>query len=99
MFYQTMVLLWLPVDRITTKQLCFMKVKIHQQKMCFVEYYFGAIYIKKASIQSINFCQAQAYQLIQYPDVLLKSRMIYSLYSIISGIFIFAIIVLFVIMP
>ena len=46
--------------------------------MCFVEYYFGAIYIKKASIQSINFCQAQAYQLIQYPDVLLKSRMIYS---------------------
>ena len=42
--------------------------------MCFVEYYFGAIYIKKASIQSINFCQAQAYQLIQYLDVLLKSR-------------------------
>ena len=28
------------------------------KKLCFVEYHFGAIYIKKASIQSVLFCEA-----------------------------------------
>ena len=28
------------------------------KKLCFVEYHFSAIYIKKASIQSVLFCEA-----------------------------------------
>tara|TARA_B110001450_G_C17241505_1_gene327679 strand:+ start:150 stop:404 length:255 start_codon:yes stop_codon:yes gene_type:complete len=32
--------------------------KITLKKLCFVEYNFGAIYIKKASIQSVPFCEA-----------------------------------------
>ena len=32
--------------------------KITLKKLSFVEYHFGAIYIKKASIQSVIFCEA-----------------------------------------
>ena len=44
------------------------------KKLCFVEYHFGAIYIKKASIQSVLFCEAWRYQLVQDAEVSLQSN-------------------------
>ena len=39
-----------------------------------MEYHFGAIYIKKASIESVLFCEAWRYQLVQDAEVLLQSN-------------------------
>ena len=52
-------------------------------KSRFVEYHFSAIYIKKASIQSVLFCEAWRYQLIRNPKVLLQSNVIEVLYFLI----------------
>ena len=46
------------------------------KQSCFVEYHFCAIYIKKSSIQSVIFCEAQPYQFVQDTEVLLQSKMI-----------------------
>ena len=50
------------------------------KKLSFVEYHFGAIYIKKASIKSVLFCEAWRYQLVQDPEVSLQSNVIEVLY-------------------
>ena len=50
------------------------------KKLCFVVYHFGAIYIKKASIESILFREAWRYQLVQDPKVSLQSNVIEVLY-------------------
>ena len=50
------------------------------KKSCFVEYHFGEIYIKKAFIQSVLFCVAWRYQLVQDPKVWLKSNLIKLVY-------------------
>ena len=44
------------------------------KKSRFVEYHFGAIYIKKASIESVLFCEAWRYQLVQDAEVSLQSN-------------------------
>ena len=54
----------------------FYNSKNTSKKLHFVEYHVGAIYIKKASIQSVLFCEAWRYQLVQNPEVLLQSNVI-----------------------
>jgi len=61
--------------------------KITLKKLSFVEYHFGAIYIKKASIQSVLFCEAWRYQLVQAHEVLLQSIVIEVLYLFIFQTF------------
>ena len=41
-----------------------------------MEYHFGEIYIKKAPIQSVPFCEAWRYQIVQDTEVLLQLNLI-----------------------
>ena len=63
-----------PTRQHHNKIIMFYNSKNAPKKSSFVEYHFSAIYIKKASIQSVLFCEAWRYQLVQDAEVLLQSK-------------------------